>query len=140
MQRFQFDETKLKPGQKEAAVMLVEYEFTDKAERKTKEQIAEEVGVSRMTLHRWETSDENFINYKNYVASQYANTYLPFVYKKLIEGIARGSMKGIELFLKRIGDLDDRTEVTIEDKRNDQSFEERKAALLARLNAKQDEE
>jgi transcriptional regulator with XRE-family HTH domain len=139
MQRFHFDETKLKPGQKEAAVMLVEYEFTEKAERKTKEQIAEEVGVSRMTLHRWETRDENFINYKNYVASQFANTYLPFVYKKLIEGISRGSMKGIELFLKRIGDLDDKTEITIDDKRGDKSFEERKAELLARLGEKEGE-
>ena len=140
MQRFQFDESKLKPKQKEAAVMLVEYEFTDKSERKTKEQIAEELGITRMTLYRWETGDENFINYKNYVASQFVNTHLPFVYKKLLEGIARGSMKGIELFLKRIGDLDDKTEITIEDKRNEQSFEERKAALLARLNAKQGDE
>ncbi|MEK4178555.1 phBC6A51 family helix-turn-helix protein [Aeribacillus sp. FSL K6-1121] len=140
MQRFQYDETKLKPGQKEAAVLLVEYDFTDKDERKTKEEIAAEVGVSRMTLHRWETGDENFIAYKNYVASTYVNTYLPFVYKKLIDGISRGSMKGIELFLKRVGDLDERTELTIDDKRSDKSFEERKAELLARLNAKQGED
>lgn len=49
--RFQFDERKLRPGQRQAAALLVEYEFAKKSERKTKEQIAEEVGISRKQIH-----------------------------------------------------------------------------------------
>jgi hypothetical protein len=131
--RFNFDETRLKPGQREAAVALVEYEFTPKGERKTKEQIAEELGLSRMQIHRWDTSDENFIGYKNYLASRLVDSQLSLVYSKLLDGIKNGSMKGIELYLKRIGDLNDKSEVTINTNNGDQSFEERKAALLERL-------
>lgn len=131
--RFNFDETRLKPGQREAAVALVEYEFTPKGERKTKEQIAEDLGISRMQIHRWDTSDENFIAYKNYLASRLVDSQLSLVYSKLLDGIKNGSMKGIELYLKRIGDLNDKSEVTINTNNGDQSFEERKAALLERL-------
>jgi predicted transcriptional regulator len=135
---FKYDESKFLPKQREAAIALVEYEFTPKSSRKTKEEIAEEVGVSRKTLHNWDTRDSNFINYKNYLASEFMDSHLALVYKKLIESIERGSVKGIEVYLKRIGDLDTHTEVTINNGDN-KSFEERKAALLARINGEQDE-
>lgn len=131
-QAFKYDESKFLPKQREAAIALVEYEFTPKKERKTKEQIAADLGVCRKTLHNWDTKDANFIAYKNYLASDFMDSHLAFVYKKLIDGIERGSMKGIELYLKRIGDLDERNELTIKQE-SDLSFEERKAALLARL-------
>jgi predicted transcriptional regulator len=130
---FKYDEAKFLPKQREAAIALVEYEFTPKGQRKTKEEIAEDLGVSRKTLHNWDTKDQNFVAYKNYLASEFMDSHLAFVYKKLIDGIERGSMRGIELYLKRIGDLDTHTEVTINNGDN-VSFEERKAALLERLN------
>lgn len=133
MARKPFDESRLRPGQREAALALVEREFKPKSERKTKEAIAEELEISYMTLWRWENQDDNFIGYKNHIAGQFMDTQLSFVYRKLIEGIDRGSMKGIELYLKRIGDLDDKSEITVNTSGNEKSFEERKAELLARL-------
>lgn len=129
---FKYDESKFLPKQREAAIALVEYEFTPKGQRKTKEQIAEDLGVSRKTLHNWDTRDANFIAYKNALSADFMDSHLALVYKKLIESIERGSVKGIELYLKRIGDLDTATEVTIKNG-DDVSFEERKAALLERL-------
>jgi len=131
--QFQYDENKLRPGQREAAYKLVEYEFTPKSERKTIEQIADEVGVTRKTIHKWKTHDRNFINYKNHLAAQFADSHLPLVYSKLIESIERGSVRGIETFLKRIGDLDQKSEVTIKSGDEDRSFDERKDELLQRL-------
>lgn len=131
---FGYDETKFKQGQRLAGILLVEYEFANKDERRTKQDIADEVGVARKTLHQWDTKDANFIAYKNALASDYLNSHLAFVYRKLLEGIDKGSMKGMEIFLKRIGDLDSKSEVTINNgSGSDQSFDERKAALLERL-------
>lgn len=133
-QDFPFDESKFLPGQKMAALLLVEKEFTPFKERKTNDEIAEEVGTTRMTVHRWNTRDRNFINYKNYLSADFFDSYLPLVYSKMIDGIKNGSMKGIELYLKRIGDLDQRSEVTINDGNGNQSHEERRKELLDRLN------
>lgn len=131
---FPFDETKFKPNQREAAIKLIEREFAPKDEKKSKTQIAEELGISRMTLHNWETRDSNFKEYRNYLAQDFVNGYLPFVYSKLIEGIDKGSMRGIELYLKRIGDLDSRSEVTINNADgSEKTHDERKAELLQRL-------
>lgn len=130
---FKFDENRFKPKQREAAIALVEYEFTPKATRKTKEEIANELGVTRKTLHLWDTKDSNFIAYKNYLASDFMDSSLAFVYKKLLESIDKGSVRGMELYLKRIGDLADQSEITIKQEGSGQSFEERQAELLARL-------
>lgn len=136
--RYQFDETRFLPGQREAAVKLVEYEFATKDERKTKQEIADEIGVTRMTLNNWERRDSNFIAYRNHLAADFFNGYLPFVYKKMIDGIGNGSMRGIELYLKRMGELDSNNHLTINDMSDDnKTHDERKAELMERL--KQDE-
>lgn len=132
--QYNFDEAKLRPGQRKCAMLMVEYEFADKGARMTHQQIADEVGVHRSTVHEWNTHDTNFIEYKNYLSANAMNAFLPFVYRKLIDGINNGSMKGIELYLKRIGDMDNRSEVTINDGTDsDKSFEDRKADILERL-------
>lgn len=132
--RFMFDETKFRPGQKKAAALLVERDFLSKKEQSSLEVIAEECGVSRVTLWNWDTKDTNFIAYKNYIASEAMNSQLTFVYGKLMDIIGEGNTKGIEMFLKRIGDLDTKADVTLNDNRGENiSEEERKAALLQRL-------
>lgn len=131
--RYKYDESKFKPGQREAAIALVEYEFTPKEERKTKEEIAEELGITRMTLYNWDTKDENFIAYKNHIASNFVDSNLAFVHKKLLDAIDQGSVRAIDLFYKRMGELTDQQEITIKDGKDGVSFEERKAELLARL-------
>lgn len=138
--KFKFDETKFHPGQREAALLLVEYEFTSTKDRKTKQEIADKVGISRQLMHRWERQDPNFIAYRNYLASEYMDSHLAFVYSKLLEGIGNGSMRGIEAFMKRMGDMDTNSEVTIHSGGDDKSFDERKAELLNRLGTDEDTE
>lgn len=133
--RFKFDESKFRPKQREAALALVEYEFTPKGARKTKEEIATDLGITRKTLHNWDTQDDNFINYKNYLSSDFMDSHMAFVYSKLLQSIDKGSVRGIELYMKRIGDLKDQHEVKFEQTTDNQSFDERKAELLKRLGA-----
>lgn len=129
-----FDEGKMKPGQREAAQRLLENEFADKKDRKTKQQIAEELGIARMTLYRWENEDDNFIAYKNYLADMTLKSFFPTVVRKHMEGINMGSAKLIELFYKKFGMLAaDKQEITIDD--GGSSPEERAKRLAERLAA-----
>lgn len=130
--QFEYDETKFKPLQREAAIALVEYEFTPKGQRKTKQEIADELGITRQGLHKWDTQDQNFIAYKNSLAADFTDSNTAFVYSKLIDSIGRGSVRGIELFMKRIGDLADQQELTIKQE-GAMTFEERREDLMKRL-------
>ncbi len=129
--RKKYDESQLRPAQRLAAELLVENEFENVRTRKTKEQIAEEVGVTRMTLYRWETQDENFIAYYQDLAQRYIDGKMAFVYKKLIDSIRNGSVKGIELYLKQAGKLVDKQEVEYTD--STESPEDRRKRLEERL-------
>lgn len=130
--RFNYDETRFFPLQREAAIEMVEYEFAPKSERKTLQQIADDVGISRRQLHNWNTKDQNFIAYKNAISGDFLDSHLAFVYRKLLDGIEQGSMKGIETYMKRIGDLDSRSEVTFTGN-DDLTQDDRVAALKERL-------
>jgi hypothetical protein len=132
-----FDEARFKPGQRKAAHLLLEREFGDKRNRKEKQEIAEECGICRMTLYRWEHEDENFIAYYNHIAQMYADSQLAFVYSKLMDGIKSGSMKGIELYLKQAGKLVDKQEIEIEDNR--ETIDERAERLRKRLEEMENE-
>lgn len=141
--QYSYDESKLKPKQREVALALVEREFHEgEGKPKTKEQIAEECGMSRQGVYKWESQDRNFINYKNSLAADFFNGHLPFVYKRMLEGIDRGSMKGIELYLKRIGDLDRDDKLTLDQSGggDDKTAAERSAELLARIKGEEDVE
>lgn len=138
--QFKYDETRFKPKQREAALALVEREFADKKARKTKQEIADDCDTTMMTLWRWENHDANFIAYKNHLASEFMDSRLAFVYGKLLDVIEGGNTKGIELFLKRIGDLDTKTDITVNQQKDDESQEERLAKLKARLEAVDEEE
>lgn len=133
--QFKYDEARFKPKQREVALALVEREFADKKARKSKGEIAEEHGVTTMTLWRWENHDANFIAYKNHLASEFMDSRLAFVYGKLLDVIGEGNTKGIELYLKRIGDLDTKTDLTINKSRDEETQEERLAKLQERLKA-----
>lgn len=129
-----FDEGKMKAGQREAALRLTENEFADKKERKTKQEIADELGIARMTLYRWEHEDENFIAFKNYLADTFLRSFFPTVVRKHMEGINLGSAKLIELFYKKFGMLAaDQQIITIDD--GSDSPEERAKRLAERLAA-----
>lgn len=138
--QFSFDEARFKPKQREVALALVEREFADKKERKTVGQIAEDNDTTSMTIWRWQNHDANFIAYKNHLASEFMDSRLAYVYVKMLEGIESGNTKLIEVFLKRIGDLDTKTDITLSKSGEDKTQEERLAELQARLKASEDDD
>lgn len=98
-------EARLDPRQIKAALLCVEREFTPEAERRMFEDIAEEVGVSRKTLHQWRTQKRAFIDYTNYLADEHLESYRSYVYAQLMKTIggAQPSVKGIDLYFRRHG-------------------------------------
>lgn len=132
---YRWEEDKFQAGQKRAAMLLVEREFLPKSERKTMEEIADDVGVVRKTLYNWNTKDENFIAFKKYLSANYLDTHMPMVYARLLETIdKRYSVRAMELFMKRAGDLTDHQELTIvQDEGSPKDFAEQEKALLERL-------
>lgn len=136
MNHYAFDESKFKPKQREAAELLVEREFADPENRKTKGEIADELKMTRQGLHKWERYDSNFIAYKNYLANRMMSSSLPMVFSRILEGIEKeGNTKMTELYLKRLGELNNDATITLNNANNDdnQTTQQRQAALLARL-------
>ncbi|WP_226568152.1 phBC6A51 family helix-turn-helix protein [Bacillus stratosphericus] len=83
-------------------------------EKKTQEQLAEELGMSRMGLYRWRTQDSAFIEYMNLLADDMLSSHRSEVYgqlMKLIKG-SQPSVKAIDLFMKRYGLLTEKQIVT----------------------------
>lgn len=103
--------------QAQAAVKLVENSFAGK-ERKTLEEIAEELGISRTTLWAW-SNDVNFIRYKEALADQLLRDNIDLANGQLL-ALIRGdftanktpSIKALELFYKLSGKLVEKKEIT----------------------------
>lgn len=102
--------------QAQAAVKLVENSFAGR-ERKTLEEIAEEIGISRTTLWTW-SNDVNFIRYKEALADQLLRDNIDLANGQLL-ALIRGdftanktpSIKALELFYKLSGKLVDKKEI-----------------------------
>ncbi|MDZ5609278.1 phBC6A51 family helix-turn-helix protein [Bacillus pseudomycoides] len=103
--------------QAQAAVKLVENSFAGR-ERKTLEEIAEEIGISRTTLWTW-SNDVNFIRYKESLADQLLRDNIDLANGQLL-ALIRGdftanktpSIKALELFYKLSGKLVEKKEIT----------------------------
>jgi transposase-like protein len=105
-------ENKLTLKQREAALMLVENELqSDSDERKTQEEVAEALGVSRMALYKWRTQNKSFIEYKNMLADDFFSEKRDVVYRQLFKLITstQPSVKAIDLYMRRHGLLTDKT-------------------------------
>lgn len=98
-------EAKLDGRQIKAALMCVEREFAAEDERKSFDEIADEIGVSRQSLYKWRTQNRAFIDYVNYVADDFLASERAYVYRQLMKSIggAQPSIKGIDLFFRRFG-------------------------------------
>ncbi|MGK0531469.1 phBC6A51 family helix-turn-helix protein [Bacillus sp. 'calajunan'] len=102
--------------QAQAAVKLVENSFSGR-ERKTLEEIAEELGISRTTLWTW-SNDVNFIRYKESLADQLLRDSIDLANGQLL-ALIRGdftanktpSIKALELFYKLSGKLVEKKEI-----------------------------
>ncbi|SDZ04947.1 Helix-turn-helix of insertion element transposase [Thermoactinomyces sp. DSM 45891] len=102
-------EAKLTAQQRRAAILLVENEL-ETENKKTYEEIAEEVGITRMGLYKWRTQNRAFIEYKNLLADDILSSMRPLVYKQLLRTImgSQPSIKGIDIFMRRFALLTDK--------------------------------
>lgn len=110
-------ESKLTAQQQKAAFLLVENDLRSNDEKRTQEEIAEEVGVTYKTIWEWRKKNRNFIDYKNEIADDFLAEYRSGVYgqlMKLING-SQPSVKAIDLYLKRFGLLTEKQVNVTED-------------------------
>lgn len=101
-----------------AAHLLVANEFAGK-EKKTQDELAEEIGVSRQTLHKWRHDNADFVRYQSALTDVKLDSYRSLVDARLMSLIERGpsnngipSIKAIELYYKLSGRLVERKEIT----------------------------
>ena len=106
-------EAKLTLPQQKAAFLLVENDLRDGGDRKTQEQIAEEVGVTYKTLWSWRKQNRTFIEYKNELADDFLAEYRSGVYGQMMKLInsPQPSVKAISLYLQRYGLLTQKTQI-----------------------------
>ncbi|ASN68088.1 hypothetical protein 8F11_53 [uncultured Caudovirales phage] len=107
-------EAKLTAQQRKAAYLVVENELLPTKERRTKEEIATEVGVTYKTIWSWTTRNRDFIEYKNAIADDFLETEREAVYSNLMQLIKapQPSVKAIDLYLRRFGLLTEKQIVT----------------------------
>jgi hypothetical protein len=110
-------EAKLDARKRKAAYLLVENELRDTGEKRTQEDIAEEIGVTYKCLWEWKTKDPVFIEYKNALADDFLSEKRAYVYGQLMKliGGSQPSVKALDLYLRRFGLLTEKQVITTED-------------------------
>jgi hypothetical protein len=110
-------EAKLDARKQKAAYLLVENELMEAGEKRTQEEIAEEIGVTSKTIWSWKTTDPVFIEYKNAIADDFLSEKRAFVYAQLLKTISgpQPSIKGIDVFMRRFGLLTEKQIIATED-------------------------
>ncbi|MDR6883559.1 phBC6A51 family helix-turn-helix protein [Bacillus sp. 3255] len=106
-------EAQLTPQQRKAAELMAENEWSgivEGVEKKTMQQIGEEVGVSRRTLYEWRDR-EDFVAYLNYVSDTQFSAMRPKANAAVMRLIDNGSVKALDLFYRRHGLLTSVTEI-----------------------------
>lgn len=124
-----------------AVLLLVENEFAPKGNKRTLEDIAEEVGVSARQLYNYRKDNPAFNEYKTLVANQMLLSKREIVdsqLMRLIEGTSNngnGSIKAIELYYKLTGALKDSITINSEQSSRPQVKPEDVAANIEALRA-----
>lgn len=109
-------EAKLDAAQKKAVYLLIENELLPKKEQRTKESIAEEVGVTYKTIWSWSKRNKDFIEFKNIIADEYLESNRNRVnaqLMKLIDG-EQPSVKALDLYFRRFGLLTERKQIEVD--------------------------
>jgi hypothetical protein len=119
-------EAKLDARKRLGAYLLVENELRETGEKRTQEDIAEEVGVSYKTLWEWKTKDTVFIEYKNALADDFLSEKRAYVYGQLMKliGGSQPSVKALDLYLRRFGLLTEKQITVTEDGNGSRSNED----------------
>lgn len=106
-------ESKLTLEQRKACLLLVANELGDiedkSRKKKTQEELAKEIGVSRQTLYTWR-QDPSFIELKNLYSYDALSGYQDVVFRQLLSLIvgSQPSVKAIDLYMRSQGLLKDR--------------------------------
>lgn len=111
-------EEQLTTQQIRAVHLILNAEINPKeAEHKTQDEIADAVGVSRMSLYRWRTNNRAFIEYKKEVARDYLSDEVGLFANALIRSMkgtnGTPSMKALDLFAKMMGFIQTTSQVDI---------------------------
>ncbi|ATO12184.1 phBC6A51 family helix-turn-helix protein [Bacillus velezensis] len=117
MSRMKELEAKLTLQQRKAAQVVASNEVTpEDGNKRSQDSLAEEIGVSRMTLYRWRFQNPIFIEYMNLLADDMLSGHRSEVYGQLLKLIKgpQPSVKAIDLFMRRHGLLTDRQITTAE--------------------------
>jgi hypothetical protein len=119
-------EAKLDARKRKAAYLLVENELRDTGDKRTQEDIAEEVGISYKSLWEWKTKDTVFIEYKNALADDFLSEKRAYVYGQLMKliGGSQPSVKALDLYLRRFGLLTEKQITVTEDGNSSRSNED----------------
>lgn len=126
---------RLEVRQQRAAYLLIENEMLSRSdpEYKTQEQIAEEIGVDRVTLWRWRKQDQAFIEFKKEVAKDYLGDSVGIFVKQLVASMegtnGAPSQKALDLFAKMMGFI--KNEHSVEVTQGGRSSEDLQAELAA---------
>lgn len=128
--------------QQQAAYFLIENEMAATAERKNLEEIAKELGVERMTLYRWRTQNQAFIEFKKEIAKDYLSDAVGIFAKQLIRSMegtnGAPSSKALDLYAKMMGFI--KTEHSVEITQGGAKTNEQLAQEVAELEAQVGEE
>jgi len=106
---------KLTPTQRKAAMMMVLKDLSDLEEdKKTNEEIAQELGITRRTLQNWLNKPE-FLRYMDELAMEFIQGKMAQVSKQLFKLInaKQPSIKAIDLYFRLLGKLQDKYEFTV---------------------------
>ncbi|NQX61813.1 phBC6A51 family helix-turn-helix protein [Paenibacillus qinlingensis] len=106
-------EAQITAQQRKAADLMAENEWAgivEGVEKKTMQQIAEEVGVSRRTLYEWKDKEE-FGEYLNYISDIQFSAMRPVANASVMRLIKAGSVKALDLFYRRHSLLTNVTEI-----------------------------
>jgi tetrahydromethanopterin S-methyltransferase subunit H len=114
--------------------------MSDPDVRMTNAEMAKEIGINERSIYRYK-QDADIVEAINILSDRYMDSMVSRIYKKLMQSVENGSVKGMELALKRAGKLKDIKEVqqdtnitvqAIDGKTNQQLLEE-----IKRLEEKQ---
>ncbi|WP_102693830.1 phBC6A51 family helix-turn-helix protein [Rummeliibacillus pycnus] len=127
----------LSTQEQHAVLLIVENEFAPKGNKRTFEDIAEEVGVTVRQLYNYRKDNPAFNEYKTLVANQMLLSKREVVdaqLMKLVEGTSNngnGSIKAIELYYKLTGALKESITINSEQPRTQVKPEEVAANIEA---------
>lgn len=121
--------------QQKAAYLLIENEMLPTAEQRRLEDIADELGVTRVGLYKWRKENQTFIEFKKEIAKDYLSDAVGIFAKQLIRSMegtnGAPSSKALDLYAKMMGFI--KSEHSVEITQGGAKTDEQITAELAEL-------